>query len=335
MILNKLCFQSPTFCCVRARSRGANAELAPSRFTRNLCKMSTLSYLTVPSRLQPQQIPPAIRPADYSTPQIRVDSSASEESLPRASSSSLSVSGVSVSSTGLTSRSPEIVFGLKEAVPERAAALEATAASASESIVVPAVVPAPVSTFTKSEVKSDLLPAVLASASSDTLHDTVTGPSSSSPKESAQIPPSPIIAPISAIEDDEGERLYLPLPTRYVFIWVNPRSGPRQGKILLENVEVQHYRLKSHPQAQIQLYDLTDPVDRKTGEDYLRWIWFHSPVFKELHQELHIWSAGGDGTFKAVIDICRGIGIDVTAPVVFFSAIPVGVGEEGWILKQI
>lgn len=128
--------------------------------------------------------------------------------------------------------------------------------------------------------------------------------------------------PIPLPELDEGERLFLPLPTRYVFIFVNPRSGPQQGRILLENVEVQHYRMKSFPMVQVQLYDITNDSDRKLGMDYLKWIWYHSPVFREHHQELHIWSAGGDGTFKSVLDICLGLGIDLTSPVLFFSVIP-------------
>jgi len=124
------------------------------------------------------------------------------------------------------------------------------------------------------------------------------------------------------ISYEEGQRLFLPLPTRYVFIFVNPRSGPQQGRTLLSNVEVQHYRMKSYPQVQVQLYDITNDADRKAGEAYLQWIWNESPVFKEQHQELHIWSAGGDGTFKGVLDICLSLGIDLTSPLLYFSVIP-------------
>lgn len=102
-------------------------------------------------------------------------------------------------------------------------------------------------------------------------------------------------------------------------MFINPRSGPQQGRLLLERVEVQHFRLKSFPQVQVQIYDVTDEADRTAGEEYLRWIWCESPVFKESHQELHVWSAGGDGTFKSVLDICLRLGIDLESPLLFFS----------------
>ncbi len=80
--------------------------------------------------------------------------------------------------------------------------------------------------------------------------------------------------------------------------------------------------MKSYPQVQVQLYDISDDADRKSGEAYLKWIWSESPVFKKQHQELHIWSAGGDGTFKGVMDVCLRLGIDLTSPKLFFSVIP-------------
>ncbi|KAI9018971.1 ATP-NAD kinase-like domain-containing protein [Hyaloraphidium curvatum] len=147
------------------------------------------------------------------------------------------------------------------------------------------------------------------------------------------VPSAPASPTVST--ESIGEHQFLPLPTRYVFIFVNPRSGPQQGRTLLDNVEVQHFRLRHFPQVQVQLYDITDETDRRAGENYLRWIWEESPVFRAAHQELHCWSAGGDGTFKSVIEVCIGLGIDITSPVVFFSAIPFGTGNDlsqvmGW-----
>jgi hypothetical protein len=91
--------------------------------------------------------------------------------------------------------------------------------------------------------------------------------------------------------------------------------------------------MRSYPQVQVQLYDITDDADRKSGEAYLKWIWSESPVFKKQHQELHIWSAGGDGTFKGVMDICLRLGIDLTSPLLFFSVIPCEF-LNGWTKKS-
>ena len=52
---------------------------------------------------------------------------------------------------------------------------------------------------------------------------------------------------LSLIELAEG----VTVPSVYVFIWANPRSGNRQGEMLVENINLQHFRLKSHPSVQV------------------------------------------------------------------------------------
>ncbi|KAJ3344356.1 hypothetical protein HDU93_000146 [Gonapodya sp. JEL0774] len=70
----------------------------------------------------------------------------------------------------------------------------------------------------------------------------------------------------------------LAIPNRYVFIFVNPRSGNQQGRILVEHLEVQHYRMKSHPEVQIQIYNLLDNEDKANGLSYLKFIWMSGQV---------------------------------------------------------
>ncbi|TPX54922.1 diacylglycerol kinase (ATP) [Powellomyces hirtus] len=129
---------------------------------------------------------------------------------------------------------------------------------------------------------------------------------------------------------EEGESLVV-VPTHYVFIFSNPRSGNQQGLPLVQ-MNIQHYRMRDHPHVQVQLYDFLDESDRSAGLKYLNLLLSKQKTLKELH----VWSAGGDGTLMGVVEGMIEMGIDVADdPRVLFSVIPFGTGNDlsqvlGW-----
>lgn len=131
-------------------------------------------------------------------------------------------------------------------------------------------------------------------------------------------------------------------PSTYVFIFANPRSGNRQGEFLVNNLNIQHFRLKSHPRVQVQIYNILSEMEKSQAISYIRYLLLVPPpdcpeaVSQHKHvKELHILSAGGDGTFMAVLECVAEAGIDVEDKRVLFSAIPLGTGNDlsqmlGW-----
>ncbi|TPX71926.1 diacylglycerol kinase (ATP) [Spizellomyces sp. 'palustris'] len=120
------------------------------------------------------------------------------------------------------------------------------------------------------------------------------------------------------------------IPTHYVFIFSNPRSGNQQGLPLVQ-MNIQHYRMRDQPHVQVQLYDFLDAEDRSAGLKYL-----HLIVTKQKSlKQIHVWSAGGDGTLMGVLEGMLDMGIDVNDPRILFSVIPFGTGNDlsqvlGW-----
>ncbi|RKP37933.1 ATP-NAD kinase-like domain-containing protein [Dimargaris cristalligena] len=148
-------------------------------------------------------------------------------------------------------------------------------------------------------------------------------------------------------------------PSVYVFIFVNPKSGNQVGRQLTD-LPYQHFRLKSNHNVQIQWYNLFDEPEKQKGISYLLWLQkaqarvdklrsAASPPSHSTHPsrtnrptsqdtclrpiEIHIWSAGGDGTVMTVYDHLHQAGIDFSK--VYFSCIPFGTGNDfsqalGW-----
>ncbi|KAJ3173547.1 hypothetical protein HDU88_002633 [Geranomyces variabilis] len=121
------------------------------------------------------------------------------------------------------------------------------------------------------------------------------------------------------------------VPTHYVFIFSNPKSGNQQGLPLVQ-MGINHYRVRAEPHVQVQLYDFLDEADRSSGLKYLNLLLNKQKSLKELH----VWSAGGDGTLMGVVEGMIEMGIDVADdPRILFSVIPFGTGNDlsqvlGW-----
>ncbi|KAI8909290.1 ATP-NAD kinase-like domain-containing protein [Powellomyces hirtus] len=121
------------------------------------------------------------------------------------------------------------------------------------------------------------------------------------------------------------------VPTVFVFIFVNPNSGPRQGASLLD-LDIYGFRLRSRPEVQVTISNLMDVDDRQKG---LRYFQAMQETDRIDIQQLHVWSAGGDGTFMWVLEELMGIKADLHDPRLTFCAIPFGTGNDlsqvmGW-----
>ncbi|KAI8062429.1 ATP-NAD kinase-like domain-containing protein [Gongronella butleri] len=135
-------------------------------------------------------------------------------------------------------------------------------------------------------------------------------------------------------------------PSVYLFIFVNPLSGDRQGKDLLE-LPIQHFRLRQRPHIQVELHNILDEDDRIAGFDKILYVQSmvrtrQCPPLpctstaadnKALTRHIHIWSAGGDGTVMSVFEMMVQHKIDLD--LVYFSCIPFGTGNDisqvlGW-----
>lgn len=157
---------------------------------------------------------------------------------------------------------------------------------------------------------------------------------------------------ISESHSSTDQPLIIP-PTTFILIFTNPRSGNRQGKAL-STLDIQHYRLRSAPEIQVQIYDFLDEEDRKTGVEYLRrlmrreWkiegssissrdrdisssnktIWGSGGGGELDDIRFHVWSAGGDGTFMSVIEALINGGVDIKDNRLAFSVLPFGTGND-------
>ncbi|KAJ1658764.1 hypothetical protein IWQ61_002056 [Dispira simplex] len=173
-------------------------------------------------------------------------------------------------------------------------------------------------------------------------------------------------------------------PHIYVLIFVNPLSGNRTGKALVD-MNFQHFRLRSQPRVQVQWYNFFDQAERDNGLDFLQWVLRAKRKLDVILQksehnfldiisefgpvdsthtagsirstelsnspdydwstakrgrirrirpiEVHIWSAGGDGTVMSVYDWLVSQGISIRE--LSFSCIPFGTGNDfsralGW-----
>lgn len=117
--------------------------------------------------------------------------------------------------------------------------------------------------------------------------------------------------------------------TDRVYILFNPRSGNRQGQHL-ESYDIQDYRLKSRPWVNVSMYNVVDEV-----EVYIQEI---KHFLNKSDCKLHVWSAGGDGTFVSAIRTLHDNGIDVFHQQITWSCIPFGTGNDlsqniGWGAK--
>ncbi|KAJ3162388.1 hypothetical protein HDU86_004868 [Geranomyces michiganensis] len=130
---------------------------------------------------------------------------------------------------------------------------------------------------------------------------------------------------------EETSESLIVVPTHYVFIFSNPKSGNQQGLPLVQ-MGINHYRVRAEPHVQVQLYDFLDEADRSSGLKYLNLLLNKQKSLKELH----VWSAGGDGTLMGVVEGMIEMGIDVADdPRILFSVIPFGTGNDlsqvlGW-----
>jgi len=132
------------------------------------------------------------------------------------------------------------------------------------------------------------------------------------------------------VADTEQNSLLIVIPTHYVFIFANPRSGNQQGDPLVK-LNIQHYRLRTKPHVQVQIYNFIDDAERSAGLKYLRLLLNKPWDIKEVH----VWSAGGDGTLMGVVEGMVSTGIDVKDPRVRFCVVPFGTGNDlsqvlGW-----
>lgn len=62
------------------------------------------------------------------------------------------------------------------------------------------------------------------------------------------------------LQDTENEGR----PSIYLFIFVNPLSGNRQGSNLI-HLPIQHFRLRRLPQVQVEIHNCLDPKDQQDG----------------------------------------------------------------------
>ncbi|KAJ3011218.1 hypothetical protein HKX48_006968 [Thoreauomyces humboldtii] len=121
------------------------------------------------------------------------------------------------------------------------------------------------------------------------------------------------------------------VPTTFVFIFVNPNSGPRQGASLLD-LDIYGFRMRSRPDVQVTMCNLMEPEDRNKG---LRYFQAMQTTDRIDIQRLHVWSAGGDGTFMWVLEELMALNVNMHDPRLSFCTIPFGTGNDlsqvmGW-----
>lgn len=151
----------------------------------------------------------------------------------------------------------------------------------------------------------------------------------------------------------------------YLFIFVNPLSGDRKGEDLV-TLPIQHFRLRRFPQVQVEIHNILDEEDRQRGIQNIQLVETkvnlghippNPPQPTELsssdstsskdskkqergiladsvqQRQIHVWSAGGDGTVMSVFELL--VAHKINLDLVFFSCIPFGTGNDfsqvlGW-----
>ncbi|KAI7906389.1 ATP-NAD kinase-like domain-containing protein, partial [Cokeromyces recurvatus] len=143
-------------------------------------------------------------------------------------------------------------------------------------------------------------------------------------------------------------------PSIYLFIFVNPVSGDKKGADLVA-LPIQHFRLRRFPQVQVEIHDILNDEDRNNGIKNIQLVECklkfnqippieqnevdinndENPTLSKGVQtrQIHVWSAGGDGTVMSVFELLVAHKIDLG--LVFFSCIPFGTGNDfsqvlGW-----
>ncbi|KAG2203942.1 hypothetical protein INT47_007525 [Mucor saturninus] len=149
-------------------------------------------------------------------------------------------------------------------------------------------------------------------------------------------------------------------PSTYLFIFVNPLSGDRKGSDLV-SLSIQHFRLRKFPQVQVEIHNILDDEDRANGVKNIQLVEekvnlgqvppnpvsvddsssnsntskVEKGVLSEAVQtrQIHVWSAGGDGTVMSVFELL--VAHKINLDLVFFSCIPFGTGNDfsqvlGW-----
>lgn len=114
-------------------------------------------------------------------------------------------------------------------------------------------------------------------------------------------------------------------PSIYLFIFVNPLSGDKKGTDLI-HLPIQHFRLRKFPQVQVEIHNILDEEDRVKGIKNIQLVETKvglgqippnlpsersdsnssssdtsKPEKGTLSEavrtrQIHVWSAGGDGT---------------------------------------
>lgn len=132
-------------------------------------------------------------------------------------------------------------------------------------------------------------------------------------------------------------------PSIYLFIFVNPLSGDRKGSDLV-NLPIQHFRLRKFPQVQVEVHNILDDEDRKNGVKNIQLVetkmnFGQLPPIKSQNasensstssnsekgilsdavqtRQIHVWSAGGDGTVMSVFELL--VAHKINLDLVFFS----------------
>jgi hypothetical protein len=136
------------------------------------------------------------------------------------------------------------------------------------------------------------------------------------------------------VKSDMTKKMHLEkldMTDRLLFVFVNPRSGSEEGKIIFnivqkQNISKKGYRLLDFDVNEIKFasyyFNIVDKTDYEIGcsllDDYL----FHS----DENIKFKILVAGGDGTVLSVIEDLNSKGIDINRCV--FGHIPLGTGND-------
>lgn len=143
-------------------------------------------------------------------------------------------------------------------------------------------------------------------------------------------------------------------PSIYLFIFVNPLSGDQKGRDLID-LPIQNFRLRRFPQIQVEIHNILDDQERELGIKNIKLVHTTASLGKlppvippnpeesnpavgrisdaAQSRQIHVWSAGGDGTVMSVFELLVSNKIDLD--LIFFSCIPFGTGNDfsqvlGW-----
>ncbi|KAI8976929.1 ATP-NAD kinase-like domain-containing protein [Pilobolus umbonatus] len=133
-------------------------------------------------------------------------------------------------------------------------------------------------------------------------------------------------------------------PSSYLFIFVNPLSGDKKGEDLV-TLPIQHFRLRRLPRLQVEIYNILDEEERDKGVKHIQLVQSlftsgqllqeegHGISSSVKKRQIHVWSAGGDGTVMSVFELL--VENQLNLDLIFFSCIPFGTGNDfsqvlGW-----